>query len=94
MKKLLLSLPIFLLFIACQNTPNETPDLSVNNTATKSNLTDSTAKWTRNVYDFSDDPLKAINYTDENNLKQGRWVTYKNGKTEYYKDGKIVKGGC
>jgi hypothetical protein len=94
MKKMILS-PLFLFLLACHNEPAKTNDPSVNNSSVADYSADSTKKWTRNLEDFPSLPADAINFTDANNLKQGKWVIIENGKvtkTQYYKDGKLVKG--
>lgn len=81
--------------LACQNNPAETNVLPMSNTAPKDYAADSMAKWTRNIVDDYIAPGDTTNFTDANNLKQGKWLTIVNGKvvkTQYYKDGKLVKG--
>ena len=93
MKKIILS-PLLLFLLACHNDSTETKDLSKNNTAPKDYSADSIAKWTRNIKpNFSIATGDPINFTDEHNLKQGKWVTFtgKGVKTEFYKDGKLIE---
>ncbi|OFY85027.1 MAG: hypothetical protein A3F72_04575 [Bacteroidetes bacterium RIFCSPLOWO2_12_FULL_35_15] len=94
MKKIIFS-SLFLFLLACQNNPSETNDLPESNNAPKDYAADSMAKWTRNVVDDYVAPGDTTNFTDANNLKQGKWLTIVHGKvvkTQYYKDGKLVKG--
>ena len=58
---------------------------------------DSLSRWTRNIvtYPTFSTPGNAVNYTDPNGVKQGKWVTIVAGKivfTVEYKDGKVVEG--
>ena len=92
MKTIILSV-LLLFFIACNN-PTETKNLSSDSTP-KNFTADSMAIWTRNIKNnptiiISD----TINFTDANNLKQGKWVTFtgKEVKTEFYKDGELLEG--
>ena len=92
--------PLLLFLLACHNNPVETKVVSNSNTATKDYAADSTKKWTRNIDTTQrmviEDNRDTINYTDANNLKQGKWCTVDARgrvlKTEFYKDGKLVKG--
>ena len=82
---------LLLFLLACNSNPKETADLSNSNTAPKNYATDSMAKWTRNGFDF----FNTVGFIDKNNLKQGRWTSWENGKvikTEIYKDGKLMEG--
>ncbi|MGZ4034166.1 MAG: hypothetical protein ACXVPU_14555 [Bacteroidia bacterium] len=98
MKKIIL-LPLLLFFLACHNKPAENNNLPISNNVPKDYSADSTKKWTRNLNaqgmgtgSISD----TVNFTDANNLKQGKWVTLDARgqviKTQYYKNGVLVKG--
>lgn len=87
MKTIILT-PALLFLLACNSKTKETEDLSKSNTVP---VADSTAQWTRNGFDL----LNTLGFIDKNNLKQGKWITWENGKvikTEIYKDGKLLNG--
>lgn len=86
---ILTSLLLFLL--ACNSNPKETADLSKSNTGPKDSAPDSISKWTKNGFNY----FNTLGFVDVNNLKQGKWLTWENGKVikiEIYKDGELQKG--
>ncbi len=90
--KTLKLLPLFLLLSASQSTTTETNDISKAN-ATTYPAADSMEKWTRNINAHQSNSGDAINFTDANQQKQGKWVTIENDKivrTEYFKNGKLI----
>jgi len=94
MKKTILLSPLLLSLFACQkNSPEVTPSDSRNSSIAHSS--DSLTKWTRNIQENFRDLGETTNYTDKNNLKQGKGIVIELGKgmtTEFYKDGKLVEG--
>jgi hypothetical protein len=93
MKKIFLS-PLFLFLLACHSPSAETETLAAKASV---KTADSLSMWTRNIvtYPTFSTPENAVNYTDPNGMKQGKWVTIVAGKivfTVEYKDGKTVEG--
>lgn len=76
--------------LACQNNPKEIANVPTSKIVPKDYSSDSTAKWTRNVFDY----FSTMGFVDKNNLKQGKWTSWENGKVikvEIYKDGELLK---
>lgn len=98
MKKIIILSPLVLFLFACERTPVEKSAVSSsgveNNAQSNNNFVDSMDIWTRNIQENYQNKAEKINYTDKNNLKQGKWVVMEIGefKTIFYKDGKIVEG--
>ena len=96
MKKIILS-PVLLFLLACNNNPTET-----NNSPLSNNINRDYVAWAKR---WAKEELtntvagETVNFTDANNLKQGKWVILtakgKMIKTQYYKDGRLVQNdGC
>jgi len=91
MKKICLS-PLFLFLLACHHPSAETETLATKASPAEVKTADSLSRWTRNIVNY---PTNAVNYTDPNGVKQGKWVTIVAGKIVFtleYKDGKVVEG--
>ena len=96
MKKICLP-PLFLFLLACHHPSAETETLAAKASPTEVKTADSLSRWTRNIvtYPTFSTPGNAVNYTDPNGVKQGKWVTIVAGKIVFtleYKDGKVVEG--
>ena len=95
MKKIIILSPLVLFLFACEKSnPAETHNLSQQVAAPKNNFVDSMDIWTRNIQENYQAKVEKTNYTDKNNLKQGKWIIMEIGelKTVFYKDGKIMEG--
>lgn len=97
MKKLIILTPLVLFLFACEKSAVETNNMSQpGDVATpKNSFVDSMGLWTRNIQENYRGKTEKTNYTDKNNLKQGKWVVMEIGqgvKEVYYKDGKVVEG--
>ena len=89
MKKIILS-PLLLFLLACHNNPTETNNLPISNNINRD--------FSAMVKNELINPVAGdtVNFTDANNLKQGRWFIFNaNGKvikTQHYKNGRLVEG--
>lgn len=95
MKKIVILSPLVLFLFACQKNSVEPNDLPQHTATSNNNFVDSMDIWTRNIQENYQGKVDKTNYTDKNNLKQGKWVIVEIGegvKTVFYKDGKIVEG--
>lgn len=95
MKKLIILSPLVLFLFACEKPAVETNSIPQRAAVVEpNNFVDSMDLWTRNIQENYKGKVEKINYTDKNNLKQGKWVIMEIGefKTVFYKDGEIVEG--
>lgn len=95
MKKIIILSPLVLFLFACEKSnPAETTNLSQHAATPKNNFVDSMDIWTRNIQENYQGKVEKTNYTDKNNLKQGKWIIMEIGqgvKSVNYKDGKIIE---
>jgi len=93
--KTTIHLALLLFLLGCNKNPKVTANLPTINIAAKNFAADSIAKWTKNILPMPTDiKSDTVNFTDANNLKQGKWIIFtgKEVKTEYYKNGKLIEG--